>query len=164
MELVLAQTTEQLSVVRQLFEEYERGLGISLCFQNFEEELATLPGAYASPSGVLLLATENSKAAGCVALRPMNKADHGAAEMKRLFVRSDFRGKGVARTLVLDVLKRASEIGYKTICLDTLKTMKEAHALYAMLGFEEIPPYYKNPMEGVRYMKMDLHKTGLFKQ
>jgi len=164
MELILAQTTAQLGIVRQLFEEYERGLGISLCFQNFEEELATLPGAYASPLGVLLLATEGNKAAGCVALRPMKGADPGAAEMKRLFVRSDFRGKGVARTLVLDVLRRAGEIGYKTVCLDTLKTMKEAHALYAALGFEEIPPYYKNPMEGARYMKLDLRVAGLFKQ
>lgn len=159
--LVSATSPGQMEEIRTLFLEYEKGLGISLCFQNFGEELRTLPGAYAPPSGALLLAMEGAQVAGCCALRTvMREPFERAAELKRLYVRPDFRGRGIARQLVLEIIKEASDKGYRTLLLDTLETMKEAQGLYLALGFEDIPPYYPNPIAGTRYMKYDLTRTG----
>lgn len=148
---------------QQLFREYEQGLGVSLCFQNFEEELRRLPGDYAEPHGALLIGHFDGEVAGCCALRRATKGPYqNAAELKRLFVRPDFRGRGVARKLVMEILRRAKDKGYEVILLDTLKSMTEAQALYVALGFEEIPAYYPNPEAGTKYMKLDLRDAQLF--
>lgn len=161
-QLLEATTMDQLNGARTLFREYEKSLGISLCFQNFEEELKNLPGDYAAPGGALLLAFRDGQLAGCCALRPLKESKYlHAAEMKRLYVRPAFRGQGIARLLVTGILSEAATKGYTSIVLDTLKSMTEAHLLYRSLGFEEIPAYYENPMEGARYMKLDLAASGL---
>lgn len=148
--------------VRQIFREYARGLGIDLCFQDFETELATLPGDYAQPRGALLLAKVGGQVAGCCALRPMDTADYpNAAEMKRLYVRPAFRGLGLGRQLAEAVLDAARQGGYSCVLLDTLDDMEAARALYEDLGFEEIPPYYHNPIPGAHYLKADVERhTG----
>lgn len=159
---LVSYTPEFLDIVRVLFKEYEKNIGIDLCFQNFNEELRQLPGDYAEPRGALLIARFDGKIAGCCALRPVIKEGfQNAAELKRLFIRPAFRGHGIARTIVIEILRRASEKGYQTVILDTLKTMTEAQALYGKLGFEEIPAYYANPEPGVRYMKLDLRTARL---
>src|SRR5215203_3707100 len=137
-----ALTPQELPAVRELFREYETSLNVDLCFQGFEEELATLPGKYSRPNGGIWLAVDDDKIAGCVALRPL---DADRAEMKRLFVRPAFRGSGVGRKLVEHVMREAATVGYRRICLDTLPTMTGAIALYRSLGFAEIEPYYENP-------------------
>jgi putative acetyltransferase len=145
---------EYVENARQLFKAYEAGLGINLCFQNFEKELAELPGAYVAPDGRLLLAVEDKKVAGCIALR---KIGDGICEMKRLFVRSEFRGKGLGRKLVEAIIAGAKEIGYERMRLDTLPgKMDEAVALYRSFGFEEIEPYYTNPVPGAKFMELEL--------
>jgi GNAT superfamily N-acetyltransferase len=147
----------ELDVVRDMFREYAQGLGVDLCFQNFEEELATLPGEYAAPRGALFLATVDGEAAGCVALRPLDTADYpNAAEMKRLFVRQPFRGTGLGRHLAEAALDAARQCGYASVLLDTLDEMETARAMYEDLGFAEIPPYYHNPIPGAHYLKADL--------
>ncbi len=157
LEFITPKSPEELAETRSLFEEYASGLGVDLCFQDFERELRELPGKYQEPEGTLLLALYDSKIAGCCALRPLTVPDHPhAAEMKRLYVRPAFRGKGIANGLVTQVLKKAKEAGYSCVLLDTLKTMEEAQLLYKRLGFQEIPPYYDNPVEGVRYLKLKL--------
>jgi ribosomal protein S18 acetylase RimI-like enzyme len=162
LQLLDATTADQLDGARTLFQEYEKGLGISLCFQNFSEELKNLPGEYASPRGALLLAFSDGELAGCCALRPLNVAAYPkAAEMKRLFVRPDYRGKGIARKLVYEILRMARAKDYDYVVLDTLNTMKEAQALYVLIGFRDIPPYYENPIEGARYMLLDLRQASL---
>jgi len=154
MRLTQPHTSEQIELVRELFKEYEARLGINLCFQNFEKELAELPGAYVPPDGRLLLAIENKKVAGCIALR---KIGDGLCEMKRLFVRAEFRGKGVGRRLADAVIREARKIGYKRMRLDTLPgKMDEAIALYRSLGFTEIEPYYQNPVPGAKFMELEL--------
>ncbi len=142
-----------LETARRLFREYEKSIGISLCFQNFAEEVAALPGAYAPPDGRLLLAAVGGEAAGCVALR---KIGEGIAEMKRLYVRPAHRGTGLGRKLTEAVLDEARSIGYRAVRLDTLPTMKEAQALYVSLGFTDIPPYNDHPVEGTRFMEKRL--------
>ncbi|HVZ46772.1 MAG TPA: GNAT family N-acetyltransferase [Ramlibacter sp.] len=143
--------------MRDIFREYAQGLGIDLCFQNFEQELATLPGEYAAPRGALLLAWVDGEVAGCVALRPLDNADYpNAAEMKRLYVRKAFRGFGLGRQLAEAALDAARLAGYTSVLLDTLDDMEAARALYAELGFEEVPPYYHNPIAGAHYLKADL--------
>lgn len=146
-----------LAQVRAIFSEYAEGLGVDLCFQQFDEELAGLPGEYAAPRGALLLAHVDGALAGCCALRPMDTTDYpNAAEMKRLYVRKAFRGFGLGRRLAEAVLDTARQAGYACVLLDTLDDMEAARALYEDLGFAEIPPYYHNPIAGAHYLKVDL--------
>lgn len=148
---------EHIPVLRELFEEYAASLSIDLCFQNFQDELASLPGEYASPRGAWLLALVDGVAAGCCALRPLDNADYAnAAEMKRLFIRKAFRGFGLGRQLAEATLDAAREGGYASVLLDTLDDMESARALYNELGFSEIPPYYHNPIAGAHYLKADI--------
>jgi ribosomal protein S18 acetylase RimI-like enzyme len=142
-----------LVAVRRLFEEYAASLGFSLCFQGFDRELAELPGAYGPPSGCLLLATVDLAAAGCVALRALGS---GGCEMKRLFVRPAFHGRGLGRQLAEAVIGEARAAGYASVKLDTVPSMRAAQGLYASLGFEEIEPYCENPIEGARYLELRL--------
>ena len=161
LELVTPGTPQELDEVRAIFREYAEGLGVDLCFQNFEEELATLPGEYTPPRGGLLLARVDGEVAGCCALRPLDTADYpNAAEMKRLYVRKAFRGFGLGRRLAEAVLDAARQAGYACVLLDTLDDMEAARALYEDLGFEDIPPYYHNPIAGAHYLKADLWNTG----
>jgi ribosomal protein S18 acetylase RimI-like enzyme len=139
--------------VRELFVEYAAWLNVDLCFQGFEAELASLPGAYAPPEGRLLLATRDGQAAGCIALR---RFDESTGEVKRLWVRPAFRKGGLGRQLAMQVVAAAREAGYRRLVLDTLAPMAEAIALYRSLGFVEIPPYYHNPLAGAVYMAMEL--------
>ena len=146
-----------MQTVRTIFREYAETLGVDLCFQDFENELQQLPGDYAAPRGALLLAQVDGAVAGCCALRPLDNADYpNASEMKRLFVRKAFRGFGLGRELAEAMLDRARQAGYACVLLDTLDDMEAARALYAELGFEEIPPYYHNPVAGSHYLKVDL--------
>jgi putative acetyltransferase len=150
-------TPEQLAATRLLFSEYAEQLGIDLCFQNFEAELADLPGEYGAPHGMLLLALADGEIAGCCGLRALDSVDYpNAAEMKRLYVRKVFRGFGVGRRLAEAMLDAARMAGYHSVLLDTLDDMESARALYAELGFVEIPPYYYNPIAGAHYLKADL--------
>lgn len=144
----------EMDVVRELFQEYAASLGIDLSFQDFDTELRTLPGEYAPPRGHLLLAQVEGSIAGCCALRPLDSSDYpNACEMKRLFVRRAFRGFGLGRQLAEAMLSYARQGGYDCVLLDTLDTMESARALYSELGFEEIPPYYHNPVPGAHYLK-----------
>jgi len=156
-QLITPSTPEQLAAVRLLFTEYAEQLGIDLCFQNFEAELTELPGQYSAPNGALLIAVVDGELAGCCALRPIDSVDYpNAAEMKRLFVRKAFRRFGLGRQLAEAVLEAARMAGYRSVLLDTLDDMESARALYAELGFMEIPPYYHNPIAGAHYLKADL--------
>jgi ribosomal protein S18 acetylase RimI-like enzyme len=156
-ELITPVHPEEIETLRGLMREYASVLGVDLCFQNFEHELATLPGEYAPPRGALFLANVNGKAAGCVALRPLDSADYpNAAEMKRLYVRDRYRGSGLGRELAEAALDAAREAGYSCVLLDTLDDMEAARSLYEDLGFHEIPPYYHNPIPGAHYLKCDL--------
>ena len=146
-----------LQAVRDIFREYADTLGIDLCFQDFESELAGLPGDYAAPRGALLLAEVEGAIAGCCALRPLDTADYpNASEMKRLYVRRAFRGFRLGRELAEAMLDRARQAGYACVLLDTLDDMESARALYTDLGLEEIPPYYHNPIAGAHYLKVDI--------
>jgi ribosomal protein S18 acetylase RimI-like enzyme len=151
-ELIQAASSEQIEQGRELFVEYANSLGFSLCFQGFDDELQKLPGAYAPPTGRLLLAYHQGRAAGCVALRPL---DHQICEMKRLYVRPGYRGKGVGRVLVEGVIAEARSIGYERMRLDTIESsMQDAIALYRRRGFREIAPYRTNPIEGALYLEL----------
>jgi GNAT superfamily N-acetyltransferase len=155
----LAVTPEDFAQARALFEEYAAWLDVDLCFQGFDQELASLPGAYAAPRGMLVLAGTPEAAAGCVALRPLpgNGDEAGdVAEIKRLYVRPVARGTGLGMRLAQTVIDGARAIGYRELKLDTLEQMAEAHALYAKLGFRECPPYYHNPIAGAVYMSRRL--------
>jgi len=180
-EIVLLTPDEphELEAARAVFRDYAAALDIDLCFQNFEEELAGLPGDYAEPRGVLLLALVDATdanaqqatgaalltrgdgraahVAGCGALRPLDTADYpNAAEMKRLYVRPGFRGLGLGRQIAEALLDAARSAGYSCVLLDTLDDMESARALYEDLGFEEVPPYYHNPIAGAHYLKVEL--------
>jgi len=158
-EIVDAHAEPQLTAVRSLFLEYAASLpGIDLEYQNFDEEFATLPGFYAPPSGVLLLASVGDNPAGCVGLHAW---EPGVAEMKRLYLRPAFRGKGVGRALVVAVMERARSLGYGRIRLDTLPTMVEAQQLYRRLGFHEIGPYRSSPIAGTKYFEAELTTAAL---
>ncbi|HVI09761.1 MAG TPA: GNAT family N-acetyltransferase [Candidatus Binatia bacterium] len=151
---VPAESTVQIELARELFVEYAKSLGFSLCFQNFDQELATLPGDYAPPAGRLLLVEHEGRLAGCVALRPK---EPGICEMKRLFLRPEFRGKGLGRVIAERIIAEARAIGYRKMRLDTVEpVMKDAVAMYRRLGFKEIAAYCENPMDGVLYMELDL--------
>jgi GNAT superfamily N-acetyltransferase len=149
---------DQIALTRELFIEYSKSLSVDLCFQDFTRELQELPGKYAPPAGRLLLAYYNDsvakeRLAGCGALRPFSLE---ICEMKRLFVRPEFRGHGIGRLLALALIAVAREIGYHALRLDTLPEMLEAHKLYQELGFREIAAYCSNPIKGVRYLELDL--------
>ena len=154
--LTITQATSaaQIAQVRELFLEYANSLGFSLCFQSFDQELAGLPGDYAPPEGRLLLAEYEGKLAGCVAL---HKLSDEVSEMKRLYLRPAFRGKGLGRVLADEILRQARTIGYQRLRLDTVEpVMKDAVAMYRRLGFREIAPYRENPMAGTLYLELDL--------
>lgn len=143
--------------MREIFQEYADTLDIDLDFQGFANELTDLPGDYAEPRGNLVLAMVEGAVAGCCALRPIDDVDYAnACEMKRLFVRKAFRGFGLGRLLVDHTLTAAAQLGYVCILLDTLDSMESARALYADFGFEEIPPYYHNPIAGTHYLKAEI--------
>jgi GNAT superfamily N-acetyltransferase len=170
-QIIHAASPDHIASIRELFLEYQRWLGLDLCFQNFSAELAALPGDYALPSGRLLLALHAARPAGCIALRKLVLEDafcRGASldrpsrpgenlcEMKRLFVRPEFQSLKIGRALAERVIAEARAMGYARMRLDTLPVMTRAHALYAALGFREIPPYRHNPVPGAVYMELDL--------
>jgi GNAT superfamily N-acetyltransferase len=151
---VQAESPAQIAQARELFLEYAQSLGVNLCFQNFEEELAGLPGYYAPPDGRLLLAEYGGKLAGCVAL---HRWEPSVCEMKRLYLRPSFRGKGLGRVLTEAIIAEARIIGYQYMRLDTIEPiMKDAVEMYRKLGFREIAPYRPNPIEGAMYMELQL--------
>jgi ribosomal protein S18 acetylase RimI-like enzyme len=152
---------ESISAARELFREYAASLGVDLCFQGFEAELAALPGDYAEPRGALLLALVDGEPAGCGALRALTDVDYAnACEMKRLYVRRAFRRFGLGRILAQTLMDQATRAGYSTLLLDTLDDMEAARGLYESLGFVEIPPYYYNPIPGAHYLKAELGAAG----
>ena len=178
--LVTPDEPHELEATRAIFRDYAASLDIDLCFQNFDEEMATLPGDYAEPRGALLLALVDAEGggaasrqidapmirraqgsmayvAGCCALRPLDTADYpNAAEMKRLYVRPAFRGLGLGRQMAEAMLDAARSAGYACVLLDTLDDMESARTLYEDLGFVEVPPYYHNPIAGAHYLKVEL--------
>jgi putative acetyltransferase len=153
MKIVRATSSEHITEARRLFRVYAEFLKVDLCFQDFENELAQLPGAYSPPGGVLLLAVEETTTLGCVALRQVGE---GVCEMKRLYVRPQGRGRGIGRALAVEVISEANRLGYTTMRLDTLDWLVEAIHLYESLGFKRIPAYYKNPLSGVVYWELNL--------
>lgn len=153
MEIRSPATPGEIDMVRELFEEYERSLGFDLCFQDFSRELAELPGAYAPPGGRLLLVTSGPRPAGCAGIR---KIGDDICELKRMYVRPEFRGMKLGRRLALLLINEAKRIGYRTMRLDTIDTMTEAIGLYRSLGFRNIDPYYDNPVPGARFMELGL--------
>jgi putative acetyltransferase len=160
--LLQAHSASELANIRALFLDYQTELGIDLCFQGFEQELRSLPGDYVEPFGGLFLAQVDGLPAGCCAFRPLANSDHlNACEMKRLFVRPDFRGHGLGRQLVESVVLAAQQAGYTTMLLDTLTDMEAARALYQEVGFVETEPYYHNPLAGAHYLKLDLRALAL---
>ncbi len=152
-ELVLATTPAQMELARAVLRDYEREVGVDLCFQGFAAELAGLPGAYASPGGRFLLAMRGDDAVGCVAVRALGD---GVAEMKRLYVRPEAKGLGLGRRLALAILDAARELGHRRMRLDTLASMNAAIALYRSLGFREIAAYTDNPLPGTLFFEIDL--------
>ena len=144
---------DKVEEVRQLFLEYAKSLKVDLAFQNFEQELISLPGKYGAPSGDLILATANGKASGCIALHNISKY---VCEMKRLYVRDDYRGLGIGKRLVTMIIEEAMKLKYNYIRLDTLPTLKRAQCLYTSLGFYDIEPYVFNPIKGARFMELKL--------
>ena len=143
-----------LDAARALFREYTAALDFDLDFQDIEEELAALPGPYARPEGIILLAEVDDEPVGVVALKPLDAP--GVCEMKRLYVRPRFRGRGLGRALGTAILEAARRLGYETMRLDTVASMTPARELYRSLGFEERPPYYHNPLDDVVYMERSL--------
>ena len=161
-EFRLVDTPDELVWVRDIFVDYQAALGIDLCFQGFDEEISNLPGEYADPSGALLLALVDGAPAGCCAFRPLISSDHlNACEMKRLYVRPAFRGFGLGGQLVERTIMHAQMAGYATMLLDTLSDMETARALYQEAGFEEVAPYYHNPIPGAHYLMVKLNRTAI---
>lgn len=153
MRIESAESPQLIRMVRELFLEYSESLGVDLCFQGFAEELASLPGEYSRPEGRLLLMMDEQQAVGCLALRPIG---HNVCEMKRLYLRPEYRGKGAGRTLIDTLIRAAREIGYERMRLDTLPSMTKAIAIYRSLGFKEIPPYRVNPVVGASFLELNL--------
>ena len=156
-QLIDAVTPEQLGTIRTLFLEYERSIGVSLCFQNFAEEVANLPGRYALPDGRLYICLEGDEIVGCIGLR---RLDLESGEIKRLYVRQRYRGRGYGKRITSAIIADARQIGYRRIVLDTLPTMTEAQRIYTSLGFQNIEPYVFNPIEGVRYLGILLKQAS----
>ncbi len=156
-ELLVPASESDWADIRQLLLEYADGLGIDLCFQNFDLEMAQLPGAYGPPMGAMRLARVDGRPAGCCAMRALFSVDYAnACEMKRLYVRQQYRGLGLGRRLAEDIMEAARLAGYASVLLDTLDDMETARAMYQDLGFIEIPPYYYNPVAGSHYLKADI--------
>ena len=155
LQIVEATSTADYAIGRELFEEYARAIDVDLCFQNFAAELDRLTVMYAPPAGALLLARAGSEVAGCVGLR---KLRDDICEMKRLYVRPPFRGKHLGRRMAEEIARRAGELGYRTLVLDTLGTMAAAQALYESMGFTPATSYYVNPLPNVKYFSLDLRK------
>ena len=156
-ELLSVDSPAQCEAAREILREYAASLHVDLCFQNFEAELADLPGDYAPPAGHLLLGYVGGELAACGGLRPLTDVDYAnACEMKRLYVRAAFRRFGLGRAIAEALLDEARRAGYSVMLLDTLDEMESARELYASLGFEEIPPYYFNPIAGAHYLKAEL--------
>jgi putative acetyltransferase len=152
--ILQAESPAQMAQARELFLEYAQSLGFSLCFQSFDQELAGLPGDYAPPEGRLLLVECEGQLAGCVAVHAL---EAGSCEMKRLYLRPQFRGKGLGRVLAERIIAEARQIGYQRMRLDTVEpVMKDAVAMYRKLGFREIAPYRSNPIAGAMYMELEL--------
>jgi ribosomal protein S18 acetylase RimI-like enzyme len=149
-----AESPAQIAQARELFLEYAKSLGFSLCFQNFDKELANLPGDYSPPDGRLLLVEYDGHLAGCVAL---HKLEESICEMKRLYLRPAFRGKGLGRAIADRIIEEARQMGYQRMRLDTVEpVMKDAVAMYRRIGFREIAPYCTNPIAGALYMELAL--------
>jgi ribosomal protein S18 acetylase RimI-like enzyme len=149
-----AESPLDIAQARELFLEYAQSLGFSLCFQNFDKELDGLPGDYSPPTGRLLLAEYECQVAGCVALHQL---DDDICEMKRLYLRPQFRGRGVGRALADRIIAEARQIGYRRMRLDTVEpVMKDAVAMYRKIGFREIAPYRNNPIAGALHMELEL--------
>ena len=157
--IIQAETPAQIEDARRLFREYEAWLGVDLCFQSFKEELKNLPGKYAAPTGRLFLVLVENQLAGCAALR---KLDDDICEMKRLFVREQFRGSGLGKILIERLIEDAKIIGYRKMRLDTLPgKMPRAVELYALYGFRKIKPYYENPHKETLFMELNLKRKAL---
>lgn len=160
-QLVTLETPALIDAARDIFLEYGASLGVDLSFQGFDEEVRALPRSYLAPDGALLLAIVDGEVAGCAAMRALTDVDYpNACEMKRLYVRRAFRRFGLGRGLAQALLDLAVGAGYSTMLLDTLVDMAAARELYAGLGFEEVPPYYFNPLPGAHYFKVDLARTS----
>ncbi len=157
MRIVQAVTMDNIRDIRTLFLEYRMSLGVDLCFQGFDDELADLPGKYAPPDGILLLALSGNEPAGCAALR---KIKNNICEMKRLYVRPEFRGHGLGRILTKSLINRAVAMKYTAMQLDTLDRLKTAMAMYESMGFVRTEPYYSNPLPGVVYWELDLRSIA----
>ena len=153
--IVEAATSADFAVGRAMFEEYSRAIDIDLCFQDFAAELDRLSVMYAPPAGALLLARSDSGVAGCAGLR---KLRDDICEMKRLYVRPEFRGRGLGRRMAEEIARRARELGYRTLVLDTLGTMEAAQGLYVSMGFKPATSYYVNPLPNVKYFSLDLQR------
>jgi len=153
LEILEAESDDNLEWVRELFGEYAGTLDFGLDFQDFEEELANLPGDYVRPTGCLLLAIYKGQSAGCVGLRMLSD---GVCEMKRLYVKSQFRGLGFGRAFAEAVIEEARKIGYNYMRLDTVPSMEVARALYVSVGFKQTSPYRYNPIEGAVFMELRL--------
>ena len=150
----VASGADDIAIIRELFLEYASSLGFSLCFQGFDQELERLPGEYSPPDGRLFIAEYNGKVAGCIALKRLGL---DICEMKRLYLRNDFRGLGLGRILAEKLIAEARAIGYRKMALDTIEDkMKSAVALYRSLGFNPCAPYYHNPISGALYMELEL--------
>jgi putative acetyltransferase len=155
-EIVEAGTDRDFAAGRLLFEEYAAALQVDLCFQNFSFELQRLPSMYGPPLGALLIARLHDDLAGCVGIRHL-RAD--VCEMKRLYIRPAVRGRHLGRRLAEEAARKARELGYHTMVLDTLASMEKAHALYVSMGFEPASAYYPNPLPDVRYLALDLQRS-----
>ena len=153
LEMIPVKSEEQISEIKELFREYSTSLGFDLSFQNFQQELGDLPGEYSPPEGRLILAVYNGQTAGCAALR---KSADGISEMKRLYVRPEFRGLGIGRALAEVIIEEARIIGYSSMRLDTVSSMEDASRLYRSLGFRETGPYRYNPLENAVFMEKKL--------
>ncbi len=149
----VAQSQDRVEDARNLISEYAASLGVDLCFQNFDEEMATFPSEYSPPSGALFLALHQNDSVGCVALRRISDQ---ICEMKRLYVKAEYRGRGLGKLLIESVIERARKMGYKAIRLDTLPSMKEAISIYTKMGFKPIKAYRPNPVPGTLYLELRL--------
>jgi putative acetyltransferase len=147
----------EITVIKDLFQEYAESLNFDLDFQDFREELETLPGKYGAPEGSILVAKENGETVGCVAVRPLGSE---ICEMKRLYVKPAHRGKKVGQELAVAIIEEAKRLGYKAMRLDTVEAMKEASALYRALGFQPIDAYYYNPLPGAMYFELKLLESN----